>query len=376
MQPAPLGADPQAALRVLEERRDDRVPQARGIASTMGEIAEGLPRVLQQVGSRQVGADPELAVGVLVQSAHHVLAEGERVRGLVDQGHEAAAGGVVALYPRAVGPHPDAARPPDQHAREAIGAQAAGISEMMPQLAEAPAGSVPHAEPSTVGHHPQVSRGVFGNAVDRVVPQAGGIVPGVTMVHEALWTATRRAVTLVQARVAGADPQPAAAVEEQRRDRVAPQALGIFGPPLVTDDSAGFGVDLEQAVPFGAHPQRPVGRLGDRRHSLPDPLDRDEGLRPPVEAAQAAPGAHPQALPPVFVEHGDRVVGNAARIRGIVLEHHEGVAVEAVEPLLRAEPQKAHVVLEDRLDGALGEPLLEGEAGKARGGRGWKRCGR
>ena len=62
-------------------------------------------------------------------------------------------------------------------------------------------------------------------------------------------------------------------------------------------------------------------------------------------------------------------MGKAVGIRGVVLEHHEGVAVEAVEALLGAEPQEAHVVLKHRLHRALGKALLDRQAGKASGGR-------
>src|SRR5690606_4810138 len=73
-------------------------------------------------------------------------------------------------------------------------------------------------------------------------------------------------------------------------------------------------------------------------------------------------GPHPEDSLAVLVDALEVVVGEAVGVVRIVAQDAEAVAVVAVEPVFGGEPEEADPVLEDALDDALRESLVERDA--------------
>jgi hypothetical protein len=82
-----------------------------------------------------------------------------------------------------------------------------------------------------------------------------------------------------------------------------------------------------------------------------------------VETAAIRP--YPQHASRVLEEGPDLVAAQAARIILVVPVRGEAVAVILVEPIVGAKPHKTIAILEDAVHSAMGEPVLDGDAGKS-----------
>src|SRR5690606_4720223 len=105
--------------------------------------------------------------------------------------------------------------------------------------------------------------------------------------------------------------------------------------------------------------------------------ERAERLRLSVEAREAAAvGRHPQAARPVHEHVLYRRVRERGRVGGLVAEDGVGIAVVAIQPVVRAEPDEAFGVLRDGRDGALREAVLNRQVVEHHGKRLRRRAGR
>ncbi len=117
-----------------------------------------------------------------------------------------------------------------------------------------------------------------------------------------------------------------------------------------------------EAAAAGAQPKAPVGIL----EEAADLVAREPGTfgeqfeAAALEVAEtAAAGAQPQRAVAGVGEQRQYVVDGKGR-RGAGGEGGEADPVEAHEPLLGAQPQIAPIILDDGLDGILGETVLGG----------------
>ena len=70
-----------------------------------------------------------------------------------------------------------------------------------------------------------------------------------------------------------------------------------------------------------------------------------------IEAVETAPGrAEPEGAGVVFQNDKNLVIPQRSRIQRIVLEGRHAVAVKPEQPVLRAEPHEALVILQDAQD--------------------------
>ena len=83
-----------------------------------------------------------------------------------------------------------------------------------------------------------------------------------------------------------------------------------------------------------------------------------------IEGIQAGARANPQRPGAIFVNILDEIAAQAVRVRRVVAILDDGVAVVAVEPVVRAEPHEAGAVLKERLHSLVGQPLLDGDVGE------------
>ncbi len=99
---------------------------------------------------------------------------------------------------------------------------------------------------------------------------------------------------------------------------------------------------------------QPVGAVGD--HGGGETSGR------PVERAEARRvGADPQQVAGSLGDVPDVAVTEAERVVGIGLPDAELTAVVAIQTVLSGQPHEALLVLQDVVDGALGEPLFDGQ---------------
>src|SRR5262249_23939642 len=91
---------------------------------------------------------------------------------------------------------------------------------------------------------------------------------------------------------------------------------------------------------------------------LPAPVERVELALPRfVPAQSASPGRHPQTRVPPFDQRFDRVVGKTKGVHHIVPEDRKLVAVITVKPILRTQPDKAALGLQETGHVALGKAV-------------------
>ena len=290
---AEVGADPQAAVVVLEHAVDGGVGQAVPHAEAF-EVVVLLVVAVQPVG----GPDPDLPAAVLGEADHDVAGGAARVSGVVLPGGELAAAGIEALQALGPGSDPDAAA--------AVGAHRAQ-------------GRLAPADPGRqVGHE------------DVAFP-----------------------VVVVQA-AHGRQPEGAVAVLAQAEDaRVAQAAAGVGAGPVV-DEAVPAAVVPAQAAAVRRHPEPPVGILVNRRQSVGADR-RAVGLVVQVDLhlvparhdpVQAAVGADPD-LPEAVLAHGpDRRLAEAAlgRLARPHVQEALGVEVQQVGAVLAGDPEHARAV--------------------------------
>src|SRR2546423_10323045 len=120
----------------------------------------------------------------------------------------------------------------------------------------------------------------------------------------------------LQETVAARDPEPLLAVEQQRADHATGEAVGALGVVFQALESRLARVVARQAAGLRADPDRAIGTARER---------------------------------------GDVVVADRRRVGGVVAKDAELVRVEAVEAVLRADPDEALLVLEQVTRGRLRE---------------------
>jgi hypothetical protein len=82
------------------------------------------------------------------------------------------------------------------------------------------------------------------------------------------------------------------------------------------------------------------------------------------EPIQTVGGTYPKVVVLVFVDTPYIIVADAGGIGGVVAPDHYFISIIPVEAVPGAEPDIASAVLEDGLDGAVGQPLFVGEVGE------------
>jgi hypothetical protein len=60
----------------------------------------------------------------------------------------------------------------------------------------------------------------------------------------------------------------------------------------------------------------------------------------------------------VHIKAADEIIADARLVLGVVPEYFESVAVEPVQPVLRAKPEKSFAVLQAAEHSIVGEPVL------------------
>jgi hypothetical protein len=371
VEPAALGPHPEAPFAVLEERAHVALAQAPRIGRAVGVVVEGVMRAAQHVGAAEEGADPDLSLAVFVERADDAFAQRARVGIVVaERGKEAPARGVVALHTLLVRADPDGAGAIHEHGRQEIRDEPVRPLRVMRIALARPGHGIEPAEAASVRGDPDPPAGVPGQAPDVVMDEAArlrGIVPIVDEPPPVRRLAAPPRPQEIDAGVARADPQPPVAIREKGRDRIAAQAAGIVGRVCVPAELARRGITLEEALAFGADPEDAGAILDDARHALVNGGNGRERLGLAIHDHEPVVRAHPEPPRAVFVESGHHAVGKAAGIARVVPVDDEGVAVVAVEALLRAEPEETNTILEDGLDRRLRQSLLDGDAGEARG---------
>ena len=283
----------------------------------MLEAQEGLRLRLPEV-EPAVGADPEEALGVAVDRTHPVGAQAGRVAGVAGEPAMRIGLDLVAVEAVLVGADPehpgrvfeDGTDAPRVDATLVLGAAQIG-GELAGLAVEA-------VEAAAVGAHPQPAGGVLGDAQDAVVAQAAGLTG---IVHEPLET-RGGAIEAVQPTAVGAHPDLSGAVLVEHPDHVARQGVRVGGVAAEVQEGAALGV-------------------------------------PEVEAAALRPD--PQIAAAVFEQRQDPVVAEARRVLRIVPPDLELVAVEAVESVLRADPDEAVPILQDGVHVLLRQAFVEGQ---------------
>jgi hypothetical protein len=168
---------------------------------------------------------------------------------------------------------------------------------------------------------------------------------------------------------ARADPQAATRIEGERRHAVVAQAGGILGVVTQRAPLARGRIDVHDPV-ARADPQAVRAVADDRGHGAVARIglgagqqrQADEPAGGGIEPYEPAARAEPQPVLAILVRGLDVVVDEARGIVGVVAEDLVAVAVEAVQARLRAEPHETVVVLQDREDGFLGQPLFQPDA--------------
>jgi hypothetical protein len=82
-----------------------------------------------------------------------------------------------------------------------------------------------------------------------------------------------------------------------------------------------------------------------------------------VETAAKRP--YPQHASRVLEQRPNTVVAQAVEIIRVVLVCHETVAIVPIEPIVGAKPHETIAILQDAVHSAMGEPVLDGDAGKS-----------
>ena len=77
-----------------------------------------------------------------------------------------------------------------------------------------------------------------------------------------------------------------------------------------------------------------------------------------VIAVKAFFGTHPEDAIGVLIKAVDEIAADACAVVGIVAEGLETIAVESVESVLGAEPEKSPLILQATDDGIVGEAVL------------------
>ncbi len=313
------GADPQAAVLVLQDRRDRVVQQAfaGGVAHEAHRTVGGRHHAVQA----HRGADPDVAAAVLEQRVHLVVAQARRVVGIVAEVAEAPAGAVHQVE-AVEGADPHAPAPVQQHRPHDVVGQAGGLARVVAPVLGFPRGRVEPVQ-AAAGGDPDA-------AIRRGIQAAHVVGVGVAGQRQAL-EAAADGVERGQAGAA-ADPHAAAAIARQCAGRQVGQAVRIARIGAVDAGRAGGLVDVVERG-GGADPelvavaqQRARLVVGQGVGQVAAAHDAGEAAAAQVHARHAGiPGADPEGAEAVAVQRGHLVVAQA-----VAVADHMAVALELV----------------------------------------------
>jgi hypothetical protein len=85
----------------------------------------------------------------------------------------------------------------------------------------------------------------------------------------------------------------------------------------------------------------------------------------PVQPVQSIPGPYPQIPGMILINTLDIIIAKAITVSRVIPADHYFMAVVPVQSVAGADPDKPPAVLENGFNGAVGQPLLAGESGKA-----------
>ena len=250
LQAAAIAARPEPAGAVAQQGAHLVAGQAGGVARVVAQQAQQTP--IERAHLDAAGAaDPDLARGGGHEGGHRAMiaGPGQQLRAAIT-GHVDQ--GQIALL--AAGP--DAAILGLVNAGDdALGQRLAGAGQHRlehPAAGQAPAQALPAADPQNAA------------AVDQqgLHPVIGQALGGAAVVLEA---AAGR-VEAVEPAANGADPDRPVAILGQRTDGAGGQGIAAAGLAAVDGDLLGAGIVEGQAVGLGAYPQAPVARRQQRAH--------------------------------------------------------------------------------------------------------------
>ncbi len=288
-------------------------------------------------------ADPELAEVVHQQAMHRVAGERARVlwleRRIVGVGREVARLSVENVQPPVARPHPKRALPVLRDPRDRRAAQGAGVVGL---------------EGGVVVVHRRVV----------LVAPRGEIA--VRVAHEAV----RLRIVAVETGL-GADPDRALLILVDLPDNAVAQAGRVVGVVPVGAEGVLLWFVAQQAVAERANPQPSLSvAVQDAKLAaallkrvLQGQIVADEALRLRLVAVQnTVPGDQPDHASPIALTPHHVAVAQAVGVLGFVPVDLDLVAVVAVEAVLGAEPHKPLGILDDAVDGALRQAVVQRQA--------------
>jgi len=371
---AAMGADPEDAGGIFIERPDDRPAEPLRSVRIAGVMDERLGPGVGLADSAAVGAHPEQAGAVLKQGADLVVAQGVGIPGVVPPGGHVATARVIAIE-AAIGADPDIAIPVLEEGVDIAVAERAGISGIVQEALQAGSAARLHAQAvqSVDSADPECAGAVDHEGADGVPGQAAPALSlrgegGETGLFEQELCGREHRQPPVGPGPEGStavDGQGAHAVisERSRAGRIMKKAVkerGLIGIP--------GGLHAVEAA-IASHPEPAVEVLNDgvdqivaERGWISGGAVTDESvLLEEIAVEPAVEGARPDRAAAVLIEGGDLVIAEAVGIVGVAAQDREAIAVVEIEAVFGAEPEISPPVLNDKVDNALGQTLLDGD---------------
>ena len=347
LQPAPVGAEPQPALAVLQQGGDAVHPEAVRTLRVAAVVLEDAAPGAEAVEARVQRADPEVAVVVARQGHDPIAAEAALLLRIVPVGGHVPCRTVHHVETGIEGADPQAPRTILGEGRDVAAAQSRGVRRLRGDVAKLPAQRVPLLHPAQAGANPEHAAPVLGERQDVVVGQGRGVRRILAVVRE------RATAPVHQVEPpARAHPEPSVGVLQERPYLVVREAgvhLRVVAEPL---EAAGRGIQAVQAGSRGADPEPAPVVLQDGTHPAFAEACRVGGVGlevhelPGVPAVESCFGAYPQAVLAVDVQGIDPVVDEARGLGRVVSEARERAA-------RHVQPEKACVAGADPEDSLL-----------------------
>jgi hypothetical protein len=272
---------------------------------------------------------------------------------------DGAAGEIEVIEAEVLRADPESAPAGASDAHHAVRREGARIGGIVPIRGELTRRGIESRQPAVPRADPQRSRAVFDDAAHVVVRKGARVL---RRVREVAQRPAGRIEHVQPARLR-ADPEPSAGIAVQG-EHVEPRELAER--TVGERDLAARAIEAVQAV-VGADPETAPAVVGDAARRMRGLADGevDERIGGGVVATQPRVRTDPHRVAGVRPHDVDAAVGDAVRVAAVGTIAVDRVAIVAIEPLVRPEPEEPTRVLEDGLDVGAGEPLVGSDLAEA-----------
>src|SRR5579859_3315595 len=305
--PAPVGADPEVALAVLEQRRDGPLGKTAPVTGLVGIMKEGTRRSMKKIESPVDAPRPELPLVVGKHTFDHIIPQTRCIRVGMTISGEGLPQRVEKIKPVVLCPQPEIALPVLPDGDDGI---AAGVCDLgVGHGREQPRFRMENVEPRLrTNPYSSIPALILLQTIDPVVPQRP-----CTAAHPEMPEAARLFIEKIHA-PGGRNPDMSAMILQQGGDIAAAQAAAVGIPVLP--------------------PGKPV--------------------LCPVKPVEPIHRSDPELMIPVFQDTTDIPVADTPAVGRVIPVYDDLMTVIAVQPVPGPDPDKSLTVLVDGLDGAVG----------------------